>query len=312
MKLGVPGRPVILLPMVLALVAFILSMLARYAGHEQGFMEEYAVLRLDTSKLGHDILGKVSEENKTGGEKKKNAHGFGGDALEKLSELTDGVKGKINEAVGHIVDKVVKKIGIKEWYSLHITNWCEGDWSPNSTVVDAGLNITNCSSFITDGRFDLRKIVDKEIQAGPFKINPASITWPDTIQKKLDTLARALLALLNAYAVCAGLSGLAFVCSIVAFWKPDLRRIVLMNLVVSAPGFLVLFISSATVTASANFAVAAVNDLGGVVGLSATAGTKFYTLTWVATGFMGFVSLFWVGKYLAMRKETKRRGFNEK
>ncbi|KAG5972217.1 hypothetical protein E4U55_000877 [Claviceps digitariae] len=311
MKLGTPGRLVILLPMVLTLVAFILSMLALYAGHDKGFMEEYAIIRLDTSKIGHNILGKTSDKNKTGGEK-KNTRRIVGEIKNWFGETADDVKGKINDATGHIADKVVKGLGIKEWYSLHVMNSCEGYWLPNSTVPDPGLNITNCSSSNPDDRFNLSKILDKEIKAGPVDFNLASIRLPDAIQEKLDNLAHAILSLLIFYAMSAGLSGLAFLCSIVAFWKPDLRRVVLINFVVSAPGFLTLFIASLIVTVATNMCVTAINKLGGIIGLSAIKGTKFYTLTWVSTVFMGIVALFWLGQFCAVRRSTKRRGLNEK
>jgi hypothetical protein len=41
-------RLTILLPLALSLVAFILSFLALFAGHNHGFMEEYSVLRVST------------------------------------------------------------------------------------------------------------------------------------------------------------------------------------------------------------------------------------------------------------------------
>ncbi|KAG5928301.1 hypothetical protein E4U53_002709 [Claviceps sorghi] len=313
MKLA-PGRLVILLPMVLTLVTFILSMLALYAGHEKSFMEDYAIIRIDTSRIGHDILGASSDKNTKGGQK-KNARGLLGDFKNWVSEKTDDAKGKINETTGKIADKVVKGLGIKEWYSLHVMNSCEGYWSPNSTVPDAGLNITNCSSFNPDDRFNLSKILDKEIDVGPIDFNLAEMRLDRgvrTVQEKLDKLSRAILSLFVIYTIGAGLSSLAFLCSIGAFWKPDLGRIVLVNFVVAAPGFLALFIASMIVTVAANTAVTAVNKLGGIIGLSAAKGTKFYTLTWVSTGFMGFVALFWLVQLCAVRRSTKRRGYSEK
>ncbi|KAG5921129.1 hypothetical protein E4U42_005964 [Claviceps africana] len=309
MKLA-PRQLVILLPIVLTLVTFILSMLALYAGHEKGFMEDYAIVRLDTSKIGHNILGASSEKNKKDGEK-KNARDLLGDFKNWVGDKKDDAKDKINEVTGKIADKVVKGLGIKDWYSLHVMNSCEGYWSPNSTVPDAGLNITNCSSSSPDDRFNLSKILDKEIKAGPIDLNLARMRL-DTVQEKLDKLSRAILSLFVIYAIGAGLSGLAFLCSIVAFWKPDLGRIVLVNFVVSAPGFLTLFIASMIVTVAANTGVTAINKVGGIIGLSAAKGTKFYTLTWVSTGFMGFIALFWLVQFCAVRKSTKRRGFSEK
>ena len=40
------SRFLVLLPLVLSLVAFILTTLALFAGHKDGFMEDYAVARV--------------------------------------------------------------------------------------------------------------------------------------------------------------------------------------------------------------------------------------------------------------------------
>ncbi|KAG6039097.1 hypothetical protein E4U41_003294 [Claviceps citrina] len=311
MKLG--KRPFILLPLVLAFVAFVLSMLALFAGHKKGFMEDYDIVRLNTSMVGHNLLGKSSaDKNNQDGEKKKGGGGMLGDIQGWLDDKKDDAKDKINEVTGKIADKVAKKIGIKEWYSLHVMDSCEGYYSPNSTVPDAGLNVTNCASSSPGNRFNLSQILDHELQAGPLKLNLASINWPDSIQENLDKLNRAILSLFLVYAIGAGLSGLAVLCSIVAYWKPDVGRIVLVNLAVASPGFLSLFIGSIIATAAANTGVKAINMVGRAVGLSATRGPKFHTLTWVSTGFMGFVALFWLVQFFAVRRSRKRRELSEK
>lgn len=47
----VNGRFFILLPVTLTLVSFVLSMLALFAGQKQGFMEDYAVVRVSAEEL---------------------------------------------------------------------------------------------------------------------------------------------------------------------------------------------------------------------------------------------------------------------
>jgi len=45
-----------LFPLACAIVAFVLSMLCLFAGHKPGFMEEYHIVTLNTSTLGHDLI----------------------------------------------------------------------------------------------------------------------------------------------------------------------------------------------------------------------------------------------------------------
>lgn len=162
------------------------------------------------------------------------------------------------------------------------------------------------------GRFNLSQILDKELTAGPVKLNLANIKWPDSIQETLDDINQAILGVFVIYAIGAGFSGLAFLSSILALWKPDLRRVVLANFVISSLGFLSLLIGSIVVTVAANKGVKDLNKAGEKVGLSATTGTKFYTLSWISTSFMGIVALFWLGQFCAVRRDRKRRGLNEK
>ncbi|KAG6131349.1 hypothetical protein E4U12_003787 [Claviceps purpurea] len=318
-------RRIFLLPMVLALVAFILAMLALHPSHQPGFMEEYAIVRFDTSMLGRKILNL--------GHDKKNkrdlldsvrdwASGKTDDAKNKIDEAKDKIGDKkdealkkINETKEKIAAKIIEELGIMDWYSFHVMMSCEGNYTPKAPDPQAKAVATNCSSSGPDDRFNLNKLLeplDKKLKALPFDVKIDKVHVPDSIQEKIDKLNRALLSLTIIYAIGAGLSGLAFLCSILAFWKPDLRCMALINLVVSSPGFLALFIASMVATVAASTGVKAINEVGGIIGLSATHSTQFRALTWVSTGFMGVVTLFWLVSFLKRRRVAKRRIFVEK
>ncbi|TKA32915.1 hypothetical protein B0A50_01141 [Salinomyces thailandicus] len=59
-----PGaaRYLAILPVVIIIVAFILSFLCVFAGNKPGFHEEYFVLRLNTSRIGQNIIQKVDNK----------------------------------------------------------------------------------------------------------------------------------------------------------------------------------------------------------------------------------------------------------
>lgn len=52
-------RFLVLIPLILSLVAFVLTNLALFAGHQQGFMEDYAVIRV-SQVLVANYLDKIS------------------------------------------------------------------------------------------------------------------------------------------------------------------------------------------------------------------------------------------------------------
>ena len=155
-------------------------------------------------------------------------------------------------------------------------------------------------------------ILDHELKVGPVKLNLADLDWPDSIQDAVNLLNNALLGLFIVYVLGAGFIGLSVLTSLVALWKPDLRRVALLNFPIAALGFLSVLIGSIMVTGAANKAVRGVNKVGDKVGISASRGDKFYTITWVATGFMAAVCLYWLVHFCLVRKERRRGAFGEK
>jgi hypothetical protein len=54
-----------------------------------------------------------------------------------------------------IADKLAAKLGIKQFYSLHVMDSCEGDFSPNATAKNAGYNVSSCTKPLKTGKFSL-------------------------------------------------------------------------------------------------------------------------------------------------------------
>lgn len=49
-------RYMVVLPLLLALVSFVLTSLTLFAGHKQGFMEDYAIVRVGSASARTPIL----------------------------------------------------------------------------------------------------------------------------------------------------------------------------------------------------------------------------------------------------------------
>lgn len=149
-------------------------------------------------------------------------------------------------------------------------------------------------------------MLDKELKVGPVKLNLADINWPDGIQDKLDDLNDAFLGLFIMYVLGIGFAGLSMLCGIFAFFKPNVRLLSLANFTIGALGFLSLLIGSIIVTVATKKGVSALNKVGSKVGLAAERGDKFYALTWVATSFMGVITLFWMVSFCTIRRDRRR------
>jgi hypothetical protein len=156
-------------PLILAIVGFVLSMLCLFAGTKPNYMEDYHIVSLNTSGLGHDLLAKLDTTsvssainapfvpepcNQSNPAKKLACEArnkvaeetwnsdAGKAAREKAAELLESA----TEGVGNLIDKAAKELGIKQFYSLHLMNMCEGYYKPNASTPNAGTNVTECSN----------------------------------------------------------------------------------------------------------------------------------------------------------------------
>lgn len=98
------------LPVLLGLASFILTMLCLFAGSKKGFMEDYAVVTLNTSQLGQTLLN--DSETTTSSNPLKNLY----------NEISNSIESEINDGIGSLA----REIGIHDWYSAHILDFCEG------------------------------------------------------------------------------------------------------------------------------------------------------------------------------------------
>lgn len=124
-----------ILPLVLSIVAFVLSFLALFAGHKEGFMEDYDVVRLNTSGLGQNILDVSSDQSDSDD-----------NALDRIIGIVRNKTSDIINGIGNdVADRLADELGISHWYSLHLMDVCQGDFAPNVTAPNVWLNVSDCT-----------------------------------------------------------------------------------------------------------------------------------------------------------------------
>ncbi|KAL7789484.1 actin cortical patch SUR7/pH-response regulator pali [Trichoderma ceciliae] len=302
-------RFIVIIPLILSFVAFVLTNLALFAGHQQGFMEDYAVMRLNTSMLGQDTFqsdGKSDSSNDSNDDDDDDDESLFDRLKDKVHDLGDDAKGKISEITGDIIDDIADELGISDWYSIHIMNACQGFFGANATTTHFKLNVTNCTQSSPSNRFNLTEVLNQELSLGPFDISLADISWPDSIQDKIGDLNGALLALFVFYVLGVAFSGLSMLACIPAFLLQDKKIILFANTALASLAAATVTLGSIVATAASSIAVTAINKAGKKVTLVASKGTKFYTITWIAAIFMMITSLFWVGKFVMLRRKEKK------
>ncbi|RYP55855.1 hypothetical protein DL771_012322 [Monosporascus sp. 5C6A] len=305
----------VVFPLLLSLVAFVLVMIALFAGTggRQQELEEYHIIAINMSYFGKGLLPTETSEEPAPEPTRDGFLGFIDDVGDRADDLRDQVTDKIGDALDSAADRLADALGISEWYSFHIMNACEGNFAPNATEVGAWYNTTNCTAREPGVQLNLTEVINHQIDMGPLNLNTASIRLPDAVQQAVDLLNSALFAVFILYVLGSAFAGLAFLLSIatlaLAYRQPgNHRKTVLLNALNAFLGTLTLMIGSAMTTAVARKGAARINDMGDDVGISAVVGHKIITISWVAFGLMCATFLFWTLTCCFPRKDQWDQG----
>lgn len=291
----------VLIPWALCTVSFVLSFLLLFAGHKEGFMEEYALLRLNTSTLGYDLVP-TSDQS-------EDRDGFRG----WLDDIQDEAADFLNDIGNDIADRLSEEIGISQWYSIHMMTLCRGEFEPNATDSDPDLNVTSCTRSSPDNRVNLTEIIDNELNAGPLSLSLADINWPDEVNDAIDTVNDVLLAAFILYCLAIGFSGLAMITALAAgFLDPRRRLITFCNFLLVFLAFLVLLAGSVGITVGGSIGEDKINEHGDAVGISASRGVPFIILSWVAFGTITIALFYWCGMFCVARRDKKRARYSHR
>lgn len=288
-------RPTALIPAVCCTAALILSFLCLFAGHKAGFMEDYSLLSLNTSAIGESTLS----ENKTTS------------SSNPLSNLLNSLTNSVSSEVNDIIGDVAEKLGIEDFYSAHMLNYCFGQYTPteaaNATVSedDISKNVTGCSKSKAMYKFDPTRIVEDALnKTVGSEVTLEDLNWPDDIQTGIRALNALMAAMFVLYIVAICLIFAALLAALFAVIASG-RLSACLNFLVATLAFLAIGLASALVTAVAVKASALINKYGDEVGVVASWGGKFLALTWAATALMLVALLVWVVEFCIGRRHTR-------
>jgi len=299
------------IPLLLSIVAFVLSMIALFAGTgpQQQALEEYHMLSINVSNFGQELISSPTQSGPAQPSQTSSGGFFGnlGDTIGSITDdIGDAITDQVNDVIGDAIDSVTEELGISEWYSLHVMNWCEGDFAPNTTVVGAWYNTTNCTERAAGIRFNLTEILNHEISVGPIKFNTNQIPLPDAIEKAIEDFNSALFALFVLFVLGAALSGFSILLNLVSIFfsfvwsrrgshKRDSghKKTIIGNAVFNFLATIVLAVAAAIATVIGKKASSEITEAGDEVGISANAGMKFIGICWGAFGAMFLAFVFW-------------------
>ncbi|RMZ78436.1 hypothetical protein DV737_g3885, partial [Chaetothyriales sp. CBS 132003] len=272
------------LSFICAAAALTLSLLCLFAGSSKPFLQSGDILTLNVSRIGHGSAFNTSD---------------GDDGL--LSTLTNDLEADINSLLDKAADEVADALNLTDFYSVHIMNYCQGFFEPNSTARHASKNTTFCSSKKALFHFNATETISNSL---PDNISLSEIHWPDEIEDATTAVRVASIVMFVFYVIgiaCAGLATISAVLAVVASGRLSAG----VNFLLDIIAFLALGIASAIATAGMFKAVHAINKYGHDIGISATRGATFLGLTWGATAAALVASLLSIVQCMAGRKHKE-------
>ncbi|CAE7202942.1 hypothetical protein CFE70_010510 [Pyrenophora teres f. teres 0-1] len=294
-----------ILPVLCCTAALILSFLCLFAGHKKGFMEDYSLITLNTSAVGENVITKPSSSPSS--------------TLSTLWDLipdsiTNGVTNEINEQV----DKFRERVGIEDFYSAHMLNYCQGQYTPgekaNATLRESDIskNVTSCSKSRATYKFNPTQIIQSALDKSGLDVTLSDLKWPEDLQNGIDALNALMAAMFVLYVISICLIFLTLLASALSFFLATTSRLTpCVNLLIALLAFVAIGLASALVTAVMVKGTDVLNQHGDGVGLEANRGNKFLALTWAATGLMLVCVVAWVVGFCVGPKREKR-GYGEK
>jgi len=283
-----------LIPLIFAIIAFVVGILCLLAGYKTDFMQNYDIIALNTSGLGQNIFDTTSSStapSSTASSVSSLLENLGEDVVETIENK---VGDAANNVLGHIADRLATELGIQEWYNLHLMTMCEGNYQPNATADGAERNVTECTKAKGMFQFNITARLERQLSIGPLDLSLEDIGYPtERIDKGIRDLNLALDAMFILYAIGVAFSGLLILTSAASFFTAGSRVLAFVNVAIASIGFMGYLIGSVIITILQKKAVQSINKYGNPVGLYARKGGKFLALTWVATAMLVAAMVAW-------------------
>ena len=302
------------IPVVATTVSLLLAALALSAGSRPGFLEDYHIILLNTSALGQNLIPTPT----TATNPSPASCGLLGGPL---GRLCASVTAAVADAVGSgaadlagveddIADKLSEKLGIQQWYSLHVTNICRGTFAPNATTVGAALNVTNCTeplktsmsyflhddALLTPVALNISALLDNDLELGPFHLNIANLSVTQDLEAELGKIPKLLQLIAALYILAISLTGIALFLSVAAWFLPMHSIVLILSIPITVLAALALLVGNVITSIAIGPVAGKINEFGQHIGLSASTSQIYGVVVWLAFFFLAVAAVFWVLK----------------
>lgn len=276
-------RLLAILPIITSTVALILTFLCLFAGHKPDFMQDYHLITLNTSRIGYNVLNTTASTNTSN----------------PLRNLWNDFRNNVNEEVNERIGDTAERLGIDDFYSLHILDFCFGNYTPsplpNATLKasDISKEVEGCSNRTAMFTWDPVATLEEKLNATGLDITLEDLNFPSDIQRGIDALQILQKTTFILYCIGIALIFVSLIASIPAIFSNG-RGSACVNFCLALLAFLAVGLASALVTAVIVKGSNVINEYTEDVGIEAHRGSKFLALTWSATALMFIAVITWV------------------
>ena len=249
-------------------------------------------MQLNTSRIAVDVFNTTSPTTSSSG---SGIWGW-------VRNETNKVEGEIENVVNEDLDSFAKALGLHDFYSIHVLDFCEGFFQPNGT---ADRNVTYCSNATALFTFNATQTLQDELDKAGIDISLQDLHWPHAIQDGINTLKLSFKVVFVMYAIGIAATGLSLLGSAAGLFMEG-HLIALLNILLAQLAFLCMLIASAIVTWAATKATNVINEYGKDIDVNATRGGGFIAITWVSTVALFIGSIGWVVELFVHKRKMKK------
>ncbi|RDW57459.1 hypothetical protein BP6252_13797 [Coleophoma cylindrospora] len=335
----------VIIPVAFYVVSFFLTFMIVRAGTKPGMMEDMAMLTMNTSRLGQNLIQitpvnvtatptATAKSNKPTGTSKSSSPTSTSEPTSNLtssfSSWVDGIFDGITNTIATTVDPFIASeeqalikeltnyLGVSDFYKLYLGSICHGNIT-DPTSANATYVTTNCSTY-------------SEAVSGISNFSiPSSVVLLSTnisvpllktlsggggvISGGVTGITAVMYGLLITSLVGAGLSA---VLALLTGLKPDFRIIFYSGLGISIITLLVHIIGVIITLAIGGGGSYIMNSIGGDIGLQSNAGGKYFGFAFGSLALLLISSVYWIviwfveyrqGSFRSRRRRPEEMGY---
>lgn len=271
--------------LLLLIAALVLNVLLFLAGNRADFLEQIDIIQLNTSNVGKTLVSSPSSPVQSAIASAVN----GNPVASAAAAANPSASAAAVALIASEANSVAEAVGLHDFYTFHVQNWCEGYFTPSPTASNATRNVTSCSNTTALWDFNLTQILQSELRYGYLV---SSLNIPSQVNEGFTYLQTAFKVMYIFYCITIGTVGLGIIGGVAALIL-DGRISACVNGIWAFLTAACSIVASGLATAIMYVGSAAVNQYSDQIGATATRGTQFLAMTWAGTALLIVAFITW-------------------